>query len=53
MAAPQAAAEPLCHLKYTTSFPLVDVLWLLLLTLQVFTDLFATLPMRHDQVALY
>ncbi len=31
----------------------VDVLWLLLSTRCVFTDLSATLLMRHDQVALY
>jgi len=31
----------------------VDVVWLLLSTLRVFTDLSATLLMRHDRVALY
>src|SRR5204863_782335 len=31
----------------------VDVVWLLLSTRRVFTDLCATLLMRHDRVALY
>jgi putative transposase len=61
---PELEARALAHIQAHPGIPLtelldahpdlpVDVVWLLLSTRRVFTDLPATLLMRHDQVALY
>src|SRR5436305_6517034 len=61
---PELEARALAHIQAHPGIPLtelldahpdlpVDVVWLLLSTRRVFTDLSATLLMRHDQVSLY
>jgi len=61
---PEQEALALAHIQAHPAIPLsellatypdlpVDVVWLLLSTRRVFTDLSATLLMRHDQVSLY
>jgi putative transposase len=61
---PELEALALAHIKAHPGIPIaellatypdlpVDVLWVLLSTRRVFTDLSATLLMHHDQVALY
>jgi putative transposase len=61
---PNPEQEALAHIQAHPGIPLsellatypdlpVDVLWTLLATHRVFTDLSATLLMRHDQVTLY
>ncbi len=61
---PEQEALALAHIQAHPGIPIaelldaypdlpVDVVWLLLSTRRVFTDLSATLLMRHDQVSLY
>jgi putative transposase len=61
---PELEALALAHVQAHSGIPIaellatypdlpVDVVWLLLSTRRVFTDLSATLLMRHDQVSLY